>query len=201
MIPKRHTARNRRIDSRTSKSKTNSKAEINLAARAGAQFEHFFSEQQHRAAWSEPIGSYLADFHTAFQRDAARAMRPTPPDLLRQLRATRREKIANKTREREREARGEVPRTAGRASGSLRTCWRAGRPRYARPTCLRGGVRARSDTWAGEACVGLWNTRFSSEASLRPLDRFDVGSGWRNGHRFGSPTGKEGCQISRLHFQ
>jgi hypothetical protein len=35
-------------------------------------------------------------------------MRPTLPDLLRQLRAARGEKITNKTREREREARGEV---------------------------------------------------------------------------------------------
>jgi hypothetical protein len=44
----------------------------------------------------------------AFQRDTARAARPTPPDLLHQPRAAWGEKIANKAREREREARGEV---------------------------------------------------------------------------------------------
>jgi hypothetical protein len=82
--------------------------ESSLAAMGGAQFEHLFSGQQHRAAWSAPTESCLADFRAAFQRDAARAMRPTPADLLRQLRAARREKIANKTHDREREARGEV---------------------------------------------------------------------------------------------
>jgi hypothetical protein len=44
----------------------------------------------------------------AFERDTARAARPTPPDLLAQLKAARREKVANKTRERERQMRGEV---------------------------------------------------------------------------------------------
>ena len=44
----------------------------------------------------------------AFNRDTARAARPTPPELLSQLKAARREKVANKTRERERQMRGEV---------------------------------------------------------------------------------------------
>jgi len=48
------------------------------------------------------------DIQAAFERDAARAIRPTPLDLVRQLKAARREKVTNKTREREREARGEV---------------------------------------------------------------------------------------------
>ena len=62
----------------------------------------------HLAAWHSPLDARLAELQAAFERDAARAMRPTPPALLKQLKAARREKVANKTREREREARGEV---------------------------------------------------------------------------------------------
>jgi len=48
------------------------------------------------------------EIQAAFERDTARAARPTPPALLAQLKAARREKIANKTREHERQMRGEV---------------------------------------------------------------------------------------------
>jgi hypothetical protein len=63
---------------------------------------------QHLAAWEAPLDAYLAELNAAFERDTARATRPTPPELVKQLKAARREKVANKTRERQREARGEV---------------------------------------------------------------------------------------------
>ncbi|KAI0288617.1 hypothetical protein BC826DRAFT_915617, partial [Russula brevipes] len=85
MIHKRRTARNRRIE----------RQRTLMYQLKDPQVEDQFE-------------SSLADFHATFQRDAARAMGPTPPDHLRQLRAARREKVANKTRERKREARGEV---------------------------------------------------------------------------------------------
>jgi hypothetical protein len=70
----------------------------------GAHFEKCFRE----AAWRGPIDSSLLKVQAAFERDVARAASPTPPGLLAQLKAARREKVANKTRERERQMRGEV---------------------------------------------------------------------------------------------
>lgn len=112
MIHKRRVARSRRIErqrvllSQIEDLRVEGNFEGKLAAR-GAQFEHCFSGL-HLSAWQAPLQSRLAELQAAFERDAARAARPTPPDLLDQLKAARREKIANKTRERERQLRGEV---------------------------------------------------------------------------------------------
>jgi hypothetical protein len=55
-----------------------------------------------------PFSHPLAEIQAAFERDAARAAMPTPPDLLAHLKDAQREKVANKTRELECERRVEV---------------------------------------------------------------------------------------------
>src|SRR5712671_5393348 len=112
MIHKRRVARMRRVERQRALSsqiqdlRVEAKFEGNLAAN-GEQFDLCFSGS-HLPAWRSPLESSLEEIHAAFGRDAARASRPTPQHLLRQLKAARREKIANKTRERERQMRGEV---------------------------------------------------------------------------------------------
>jgi hypothetical protein len=54
-----------------------------------------------------PLQSSLK-IQAAFERDTARVARPTPPNLLAQLKAAQCEKVANKTREHEHQRRGEV---------------------------------------------------------------------------------------------
>src|SRR6266852_1343784 len=112
MIHKRRVARRRRIErqrtitSQIQDLQAEAKFEGSLAAK-GANFEGCF-DGPHRAQWRAPLKSCLAEIQAGFDRDTARAARPTPPDLLAQLKAARREKVANKTRERERQMRGEV---------------------------------------------------------------------------------------------
>jgi len=112
MIHKRRVARIRRVErqrallSQLQDLRIEAQFEDRLAA-TGAPFERSFSGP-HLAAWHSPLDASLAELQAAFERDATRATRPTPPKLLKQLKAARREKVANKTREREREARGEV---------------------------------------------------------------------------------------------
>jgi hypothetical protein len=111
MIHKRRVARRRRIErqrtilSQIEDLQVEARFEGSLAA--AARFENCF-DGPHRNEWGAPLKSYLAEMQEAFERDTARAARPTPPDLLAQLKAARREKVANKTRERERQMRGEV---------------------------------------------------------------------------------------------
>jgi hypothetical protein len=113
MLRKRRVARNRRVERRQALSsqirdlQAEVKFEARLAAKGGAQFETFFGGPN-LAEWRDPIQSSLTEIQATFERDNARANRPTPPDLLSQLKAARREKVANKTRERERQMRGEV---------------------------------------------------------------------------------------------
>ena len=52
----------------------------------------------------------MYDIRQTFRRDDARRKTPYPPELLHQIKAARREKVENKTREYQREARGEVIR-------------------------------------------------------------------------------------------
>lgn len=112
MIHKRRVARRRRIErqraifSQFQDLRVEARFEDSLAAK-GAHFEDYFNGL-HRAEWRAPLRSCLAEIQAAFERDTARAARSTPPDLLAQLKAARREKVANKTREHERERRGEV---------------------------------------------------------------------------------------------
>jgi hypothetical protein len=112
MIHNRRVARNLRVErqrtlfSRVQDLQLEAQFEVSLASN-GAQFTSFFSGL-HLTKWLAPLQSHLEELQAAFQRDTERAIRPTPPDLINQLRAARREKAANKLREREREARGEV---------------------------------------------------------------------------------------------
>jgi hypothetical protein len=112
MLHKRRVARSRRVErqralfSQIQELKVEEKFENSLAAK-GAQIERCFSAP-HPATWQAPLKSSLIKLQAAFERDSARAARPTPLALLSQLKAARREKIANKTRERERQLRGEV---------------------------------------------------------------------------------------------
>jgi hypothetical protein len=112
MIHKRRIARRRRIErqrtliSQIEDLQVEASFEGSLVAK-GARFENHFNGLCHNA-WRAPIQSCLTEIQAAFDRDAARARRPTPPDLLAQLKVARREKIANKTREHERQMRGEV---------------------------------------------------------------------------------------------
>jgi hypothetical protein len=64
--------------------------EVSLAAK-GAQFKHFFSGL-YLTEWRAPLDLSLEELQAAFERDVARATRPTPPNLMCQLRAARREK-------------------------------------------------------------------------------------------------------------
>ena len=112
MIYKRRVARRRRIDrqkdiiSQIQDLGVEARFEESLAEK-GAHFENSFNGP-HLAEWRAPLKSSLTEIQVAFDRDTARAARPTPPELLAQLKAARREKVANKTRERERQMRGEV---------------------------------------------------------------------------------------------
>ncbi|KAJ7742699.1 hypothetical protein DFH07DRAFT_750204 [Mycena maculata] len=66
--------------------------------------------------WLAPLYDALTDLATLLDRDVARSQMPISPELKELTRAARREKIANKTRERMRERRGEIlPRTLERA--------------------------------------------------------------------------------------
>ena len=117
MIHKRRVARARRVElQRTLFSHLEDlQAEANFESGLAAavteddrrSIERCFSES-HFDAWHAPIASRLEQLQATFERDTLRARRPPPPELLRQLKAARREKVENKTRERVREASGEV---------------------------------------------------------------------------------------------
>jgi hypothetical protein len=117
MIHQRRVARDRRVEiqrtlfSHVQDLQVEAKFESSLAAAVteddGRPIERCFSES-HFDAWHAPIASRLEQLQAAFERDTLRANRPPPPELLRQLKAARREKVENKTRERARQARGEV---------------------------------------------------------------------------------------------
>jgi hypothetical protein len=112
MIHKRCVARRRRVErqrailSQIQDLRVEARFEDSLAAK-GAHFEDYFTGL-HRAEWRAPFRSCLAEIQATFGRDAARAAPSTLSDHLAQLEAARREKIAYKTREHERQRRGEV---------------------------------------------------------------------------------------------
>ncbi|OBZ68991.1 hypothetical protein A0H81_11151 [Grifola frondosa] len=72
----------------------------------GVQVDPVFSDAPKE--WEEFINKQMYDIRQTFERDAARATTPYSPEMLEMIKAARREKIANKTRERERERRGQV---------------------------------------------------------------------------------------------
>ncbi|KAJ7609065.1 hypothetical protein FB45DRAFT_845677 [Roridomyces roridus] len=67
-------------------------------------------------SWSKPLHDARQHLNALMSRSFARRYEPIPPELVDNARAARREKIANKTRERMRERRGEIlPSTLRRA--------------------------------------------------------------------------------------
>ncbi|KAI0822051.1 hypothetical protein BC628DRAFT_1328315 [Trametes gibbosa] len=58
--------------------------------------------------WRAPIAEDLRAMRATSNRERARAKMPYPPELLEQIKSARRARIENKTRERERERRGEM---------------------------------------------------------------------------------------------
>ncbi|GLB40306.1 putative complex I LYR family protein [Lyophyllum shimeji] len=64
----------------------------------------------HVQDWSQPLETLRRDIRETFPRAQQRRDEPYPPEMLDAIMAARREKIANKTRERERERRGEILR-------------------------------------------------------------------------------------------
>lgn len=63
----------------------------------------------------QPIRNMIREIYDTFQRDVDRSLTPYDPEMLGAIKRARREKIINKTRERERERRGVIlPRTIRR---------------------------------------------------------------------------------------
>ncbi|KAJ6612674.1 hypothetical protein B0H10DRAFT_1807036 [Mycena sp. CBHHK59/15] len=78
-------------------------------------FERVYSGDAARE-WVRPILAAQAELRALLHRDIVRAETPPSPELLETVRAARREKVANKTRENLRERRGEIlARTLKRA--------------------------------------------------------------------------------------
>ncbi|KAI0631917.1 hypothetical protein C8Q77DRAFT_1218511 [Trametes polyzona] len=71
-----------------------------------APFERAFADNL--GSWRGPINDDLKELGKSFEREKKRARTPYPPELLEQIKAARRAKVENKTRERERERRGEM---------------------------------------------------------------------------------------------
>ncbi|KAI0330483.1 hypothetical protein GY45DRAFT_1250812 [Cubamyces sp. BRFM 1775] len=80
--------------------------EYALAASGEPSFERVYSSDME--SWRAPLIEENKEISKGFQLEKIRTATPYPPELLEQIRAARREKIANKTRERERERRGEM---------------------------------------------------------------------------------------------
>ncbi|EDR13137.1 uncharacterized protein LACBIDRAFT_322596 [Laccaria bicolor S238N-H82] len=72
-----------------------------------AGFEPVFSGKAHRE-WVSPIEDRLAEIQESYALEQERSQRPFPQEMLDQIVRARTERIANKTRERQRERRGEV---------------------------------------------------------------------------------------------
>ncbi|PCH39931.1 hypothetical protein WOLCODRAFT_116386 [Wolfiporia cocos MD-104 SS10] len=81
-----------------------------IARRERVHFKSEFSE--HYSDWVEAINVRLTEILETFRRDEARLTMPYPPEMLVQIKNARREKIANKTRELERERHGIITKRA-----------------------------------------------------------------------------------------
>ncbi|KAI0667748.1 hypothetical protein C8Q78DRAFT_320913 [Trametes maxima] len=87
------------------------KFEDSLAAKIRTKRESFeLTYTDDYNDWRSPITQGIRGIAKLLDRDKKRLNTPYPPELLEQIKAARREKIANKTRERERERRGEMTR-------------------------------------------------------------------------------------------
>ncbi|KAF9072741.1 hypothetical protein BDP27DRAFT_1290070 [Rhodocollybia butyracea] len=75
---------------------------------AGVPFEPMYFGSDKQDSWLQPINEASRDIYESVKRSAERNLRPFPESLLNLVREARRNKIANKTKERERERRGEI---------------------------------------------------------------------------------------------
>ncbi|KAG6910867.1 hypothetical protein DXG01_007184 [Tephrocybe rancida] len=116
MIRKRRAARQRRMETLADLQEHiqdlnfEAKLEAGAAELAGmkGQVEPVFAE--HMGDWMEPIKQQQEAIKETFPRDQRRRDAQYPKEMFDAIMAARREKIANKTRERERERRGEILR-------------------------------------------------------------------------------------------
>jgi len=115
MINRRRRARSSRLEKNDvlkewrSDLKMEAAFEGQLADRVGKDgvaFDKEFSDNF--KDWVRPISSIQATIVRSFIRDEARQKQTFPPEMLAQVKAARREKVANLTRQRQRELRGEV---------------------------------------------------------------------------------------------
>ncbi|KAJ4485582.1 hypothetical protein J3R30DRAFT_3654997 [Lentinula aciculospora] len=79
---------------------------IREARRTGDYFEPVYEGKD----WGAPLATASDDIYAKIKATAERNLRPFSPELLEKVRIARQNKIANKTKERERERRGEVLR-------------------------------------------------------------------------------------------
>lgn len=82
--------------------------EIGLRQLVGADFPTFYSNWSDYEQWTTPIKQVLREMDEIFMREQDRANRAFPPEMLEGIIEARRTKIRNKTREKERERRGEI---------------------------------------------------------------------------------------------
>ncbi|KAJ7367658.1 hypothetical protein DFH08DRAFT_760926 [Mycena albidolilacea] len=84
--------------------------EDDIARVAGGRFFERVYSGEAQSEWLRPLRAARAELEVLLDRDIARSQMPVSPALAATLRAARREKVANKTRERMRERRGEILR-------------------------------------------------------------------------------------------
>ncbi|KAL4249083.1 hypothetical protein ABKN59_007525 [Abortiporus biennis] len=127
MIVNRRKARQRRMDEQTDLLEGIRLIELEkrfetrlarYASRNHIPFEKVFTDdiENPHETWSYYSQMRVHEIHNIFDRDDARSNQPVPEELLESLKAARKELIANKTRELEREARGQVIRRTIRRS-------------------------------------------------------------------------------------
>ncbi|KAG6891381.1 hypothetical protein C0992_008092 [Termitomyces sp. T32_za158] len=114
MIRKRRLARERRmqrlvdIQEDIQDLEFEAELEIGAAKLAGKEVESVYAD--HMEEWMIPLRQQKGMIRATFARDQRRRDEPYSQEMLDAIKAARREKIANKTRELERERRGEVLR-------------------------------------------------------------------------------------------
>ncbi|TBU40265.1 hypothetical protein BD309DRAFT_927418 [Dichomitus squalens] len=79
---------------------------IGTAPKGKKPIERVFTEDV--AGWRQPIDDLMKSISDSFELERQRQLSPYPPEMLAAIKEARREKVRNKTRERERWRRGEV---------------------------------------------------------------------------------------------
>ncbi|KAL0948238.1 hypothetical protein HGRIS_010838 [Hohenbuehelia grisea] len=119
MIRKRRAARERRSERQKTVNewledmKLERYFEETLSTITGGEFHGVYAKSNRE--WLEPLYQLRSGIQETFDRDLARSETPIPPNLITAIKAARRERVANKTRERARERAGvTLPRTLRR---------------------------------------------------------------------------------------